>query len=282
MVLTVNEYMSSFDFNEAYLKLVFQQIIGEHNFSDEILEKMYDKFVELYNSGILPKILFSEDNKELFNDISIGITATNTSLFPSMSVMEFVNPIVADQKVHMFIPCKYNTFQNDNVEILSNYYHYANTVSGPAICSHSQVIAKADHGSVSYCSYMHDHASCPHYAVSIEVLRTSTVKVDNTLQTNAFELTYAPIINFFENQYSHVFSMNNKTDDSVVNELVFNVDSIGYEEAKAEAELMFDEYMNVFSSSLVTNSHEVTYLHTGETRSESPKSSYFDHILSLS
>lgn len=182
----------------------------------------------------------------------------------------------------MFTPCTYCNFHTDNVSITSEHYQYANNVQGTAICSHPQIIARHNSEAVPYCSYMHNHSECSLYSSVVDLISTATVSVINTSRKEEFRLTYSPLINFFENQHAHVFTIINSQTAVVVNQMMLSSHEFDFDAAKRSAQNIFDEYISSFSDQEVNISNDSLSIAIGEQPSVSTPIPYFSQVLSFS
>lgn len=146
----------------------------------------------------------------------------------------------------MNAPCKYNTFVTSSFKLISDHYHYGNVVEGVSICSHPSVVNRPS-SSVTPCLQMHDQVNCDMYANNVQVLATANAPIVNTDRVQQFSLTYTPMINFFEGQFAHAFVIQNMDDNSVVSQMLIPDHEFVYDEARVEAERIFDEYMTAYT-----------------------------------
>lgn len=146
----------------------------------------------------------------------------------------------------MNVPCKYNTFVTSSFKLLSEHYHYGNVVEGVSICSHPSVVNRPS-SSVTPCLQMHDQINCDMYDNNVQVLATASAPIINTERIQQFSLTYSPMINFFEGQFAHAFVIQNMDDNSVVSQMLIPDHEFVYDEARVEAERIFDEYMTAYT-----------------------------------
>jgi hypothetical protein len=143
------------------------------------------------------------------------------------------------------------------------------------------MIAQVSDNSLPYCAYMHDHRSCPFYTTELNVISSVEIAVTNTSGIEQFQLTYAPLLNFFDNQHVHVFTINNTTNNTVVNEIVIPANEHDYDQAKTQAEQVFQEYLLAFADNQQTASTNETSITIGTTPAPIAPNAYFSHILSL-
>lgn len=182
----------------------------------------------------------------------------------------------------MFSPCKYVTYNSSSLNIISDNYHYANNVDNMPICSHPELIK--DSG-VTFCSYIACQSDCAKYHSDFQTLKSTTVTSEATSVKYEYELAMTTVISFFDSVKCYSFKINNVTSGTVVNELYYPCDVIDFDNAKAEAIRIYDEYISTYNGENSDyNVHTIDGANSIQNVSITPKRntvSFLDHTLSF-
>lgn len=185
------------------------------------------------------------------------------------SISEFFdyNVVNNPSPTKTYIPvCANYTFVNENYSVISQNYPYANTINGVTNCSHYTTLKTpyTNHP----CSFV-DHAACPHYLPSEEVLFSKIIKSNYSDSEQNISLT-----TFTTFDKVTVYRIYNHTVSSIICDLTYPYSSdADTNEQKSHAIDVYNEIVSVYDSHTFTDVEQVD--------SSQSRTSYLSALVSL-
>jgi len=163
--------------------------------------------------------------------------------------------------------CKHYSYINNDFEIISKEYKFANHISGFPTCSNPQ-ITKSD--KVTPCGWApQEQLSCIVYGSSEETITKVSISPKNTSQSFNVELSH-----YITSQNKKFFRIINKTTNQLVN-TIFVPEEISFQDALKEANSVFDEYISHYVD------HNDTNNVSSETVSQKEIKSFIGTLISI-
>lgn len=237
------------------------------NFSKYNLVSWNPNFVKLFTQYFLSSKLAPPDKSGL-NPYSFAISVLfNGRYVWALSIDLFFNYEKVRKESSL---CSYLTFQDSNVSVVSKHYQFGNIIDSTPSCSHSTLSSPTKH---AVCSFFPGNSTCPLYTPTSQSIASSSISLDNTSQEILFTLNYS-----LSDSFSHLFEINNATENAIVNTLKYPSD-MSYEELKSEALDIFSSYIDSYKDSNCTISDkEIT---SQDTNKDTTKVSYITSLIGV-
>lgn len=185
------------------------------------------------------------------------------------------NPIVENNTM---IPlCKYLTFEDDSISIISKNYPYANVQKNLGICSHPSMLNDLK---PKYCFYITEQNSCTIYNYDIEVLKVDSVSYGPYIPETKIALTYVENVNISKMEFKHHFEIIDIENNSLIQKISFDNIEQDYDVALQNAVEIYNEYLKEYQSNESLQKEIFSISHVKDQNNFKP-SNYFDHILEL-
>jgi hypothetical protein len=281
----ISNYLDQLVYLGVYEPLLAQELLNAYRFVSNDLEsgiKIRDFLAHQIAKTTLSQITKHSDTSNnapsLFSVLKQDLNFS--FVIPESDLLTDPIPSSASE-APMFTPCMYNTFVTPDIKIISEEYHFANLIEGVSICSQPDYVSVAPESGISHCAFMHEPTACPKYSYTINVLATAQVAIPNSSSVEDFQLHYSPVMNFFENHFSHRFTIHNIATQDIVSQINLPDAIITFDDAKADAIRIFDEYLAAYQEMNTTFSYLDSSVNVGDLPVVPEQRPFFSTLLSL-
>jgi len=221
-----------FGSGELYLNLSFyqpQSITGIH----------YSAFLIWYTQVVASTKIFDKDS--LLNYYEDEQSSMNVFMIKVSEIFNIIaSPTETVETPQFAAICKSFTLSNDNVDIKSSDYLFANIITDFSSCSHETF--KNRHVN---CSFVGNFESCPMFTPKVEYIKTVSITKDNTTSSVNYSLRTHQSMN----DDVVLYEIYDETNLNTIHRFQVNLtDNVSKEDAQNHALEVFQESIDVYQN----------------------------------
>lgn len=253
----------------------------EHNYAKGVYKKIYLNEFKKKSTDYKDILdLFKEDSQQPSKASPlkyIGTDSGNNVIFDEIPADVYLKENFLTENNKMNPTCKYLTFDNESISILSKEYSYANVPKNIGICSNPSVAVDL---TPKYCQYVMEQHNCDIYNYDTEVLKVDSVSYGPYLPETKIALSYVENINILEMKFEHYFEITDIENKSLIQKIRYDQTEYDYDLALNSALEIYNEYLKEYDSYQNLQNESFDISHVDDQKKISPNN-YFEHILDL-